>query len=121
MAKSTKAQLLLAHVVSPVMPLPGDGYLPPEAWDILERRLRAATQKELTKLAARARKAGVRARALLLDGAPADAIIAAARRQRADMIVVGTHGRTGLARMFLGSVASRVVAGASCPVLTVNR
>ena len=44
----------------------------------------------------------------------------AAKRQRADMIVMGTHGRTGMARFFLGSVAARVTATAPCPVLTVR-
>jgi nucleotide-binding universal stress UspA family protein len=46
--------------------------------------------------------------------------VVAARRNRADLIVIGTHGRTGLARLMLGSVASRVVATAACPVLTVR-
>ena len=44
----------------------------------------------------------------------------AARTKRADLVVLGTHGRTGLARFFLGSVASRVVASATVPVLTVR-
>jgi len=57
---------------------------------------------------------------LLLKGAAHEAIVKAARAHRADMIVVGTHGRTGVARFFVGSVAARVVAAASCPVLTVR-
>jgi len=47
-------------------------------------------------------------------------IVRAARSKKADVIVLGTHGRTGLARLFLGSVASRVVTAAPCPVLTVR-
>ncbi len=43
-----------------------------------------------------------------------------ARRRRADLIVMGTHGRTGVARLILGSVASRVLALAACSVLTVR-
>jgi nucleotide-binding universal stress UspA family protein len=69
---------------------------------------------------AKARKAGVRARALLLEGVVADRIVRAAKGQRADVIVIGTHGRTGLARFVLGSVADRVVSQAGCPVLTVR-
>ncbi len=57
---------------------------------------------------------------MLLEGVADDQIIRAARRRKADLIVIGTHGRMGLARLFLGSVASRVVAGAKCPVLTVR-
>jgi nucleotide-binding universal stress UspA family protein len=47
-------------------------------------------------------------------------IVRSAKRQRADLIVMGTHGRTGVARFFLGSVAARVAATAPCPVLTVR-
>lgn len=52
-------------------------------------------------------------------GAPADAIIRAAEGE-ADLIVMGTHGRTGLERLFLGSVASEVIRRAPCPVLTMH-
>jgi nucleotide-binding universal stress UspA family protein len=54
------------------------------------------------------------------DGVAHEQIIRTARRQKADMIVMGTHGRTGMARFFLGSVAARVTATAPCPVLTVR-
>jgi nucleotide-binding universal stress UspA family protein len=47
-------------------------------------------------------------------------IVRAAKRQRVGIIVMGTHGRTGVARFFLGSVAARVAATAPCPVLTVR-
>jgi nucleotide-binding universal stress UspA family protein len=46
--------------------------------------------------------------------------VRAARSKRADVLVLGTHGRTGLPRFFLGSVAARVLATAPCPVLTVR-
>jgi len=82
--------------------------------------VRSQAQKQLDKLLAKARAAGVRARGLLLEGVPHDRIVRAAKSRRADLVVIGTHGRTGLARLFLGSVAGRVVAAASCPVLTVR-
>jgi nucleotide-binding universal stress UspA family protein len=47
-------------------------------------------------------------------------IIAAAREEEADLIVMGTHGRTGLAHALIGSVAEKVVRKAPCPVLTVR-
>jgi universal stress protein A len=53
-------------------------------------------------------------------GSPYDVIVRAARSKRVDVLVLGTHGRTGLARFFLGSVATRVLATAHCPVLTVR-
>jgi universal stress protein A len=53
-------------------------------------------------------------------GSPADEIIACAKDKRADLIVIGTHGRGALAHFLLGSVAERVVRHAPCPVLTVR-
>ena len=120
MAKAEHAQLLLVHVLSPVIPLMGDGYISPKIYDDMERSMRAYGEKEIDKLVAKAKAAGVRARALLLEGAAADRIVRAARSYHADLIVIGTHGRTGLARVLLGSVAERVVGTAPCPVLTVR-
>ena len=54
-----------------------------------------------------------------IAGDPAEEILAYARRHPIDLVVVGTHGRSGFSRMLLGSVADRVVRGASCPVLMV--
>ena len=120
MAKAERAELLLTHVMTPVIPLMGEGYISPKAYDDMERSMRAYSQKGIDKLVAKAKAAGVRARALLLEGTAADRIVRAARSYHADVIVIGTHGRTGLARVFLGSVAERVVGTAPCPVLTVR-
>ncbi len=57
----------------------------------------------------------------LLAGDPADAIIHLAETEGADMIVMGTHGRRGLTRLLMGSVAEAVVRAAPCPVLTVKQ
>ena len=64
--------------------------------------------------------AGVRATAILTERMPFDQIVRAAKGKRADLIVIGTHGRKGFSRFFLGSVAERVVQLAPCPVLTVR-
>jgi len=56
----------------------------------------------------------------LREGKPAPEILEAARRHRAQLVVLGTHGRGGLEHLFLGSVAARVVRKARCPVLTVR-
>jgi nucleotide-binding universal stress UspA family protein len=53
-------------------------------------------------------------------GHPADAIVRVAEKRNADLIVMGTHGRTGMQHVLLGSVAEKVVRLASCPVLTVR-
>ena len=66
-----------------------------------------------------AKTAGARASGLLLEGVPHERITGRPRR-KADLLVIGTHGRSGLAKFFLGSVASRLVGGGACPVLTVR-
>jgi len=120
MTKANRARLLVAHVLRPIVPLPGDVYISPKMYDDLASSARSFAQKQLDKLLAQTRKAGVRAKGFLLEGAPHDEIIRFARARRVDLIVMGTHGRRGLAKFFVGSVADRVVAGASCPVLTVR-
>ena len=54
----------------------------------------------------------------LLVGHPADEIVALAEKEKVDLIVMGTHGRTGLTRLLMGSVAELVVRRATCPVIT---
>jgi nucleotide-binding universal stress UspA family protein len=120
MARANRASLIIMHVIVPLVPVVGEGYVPPQTWTDLERQVRAQAERELAKLVAKARKAGVRATSLVLEGTPADRIVRAARARRADLIVMGTHGRGALAKLFLGSVAERVVATAPCPVLTVR-
>lgn len=119
MARADRAQLVIAHVMTPpALALAGEGYVSPRLYDDLEASARAQARKQLDRLVARAKKAGARATGLLLEGVPHERIARAAKRT--DLLVIGTHGRTGLAKFFLGSVAARVVASASCPVLTVR-
>jgi nucleotide-binding universal stress UspA family protein len=120
MAKANRAELMLAHVLAFPTSMLSDGYVSPKIYDDVLRSVSSEGQKQLDKLVVKAKAGGVRARGLLLEGMPADAINRAARSKRADIIVIGTHGRTGLARLFMGSVAERVVGGAPCPVLTVR-
>ena len=119
LARAGRAQLLLVHVISPI-PNVGDGYLSPEVRHDIEASSRAHGQKQLNTLVGKANKAGVRATSMVLVGSPHDEILRAARARRAVMIVMGTHGRTGFAKLFLGSVAGRVVSAARCPVMTVR-
>jgi len=122
MAKANRAELLLLHVLAPLTPIvaAGEGYMPPDTYEKIEASTRAAAQKQLDALVAAARKSRVRATGLLAEGSPAEQIVRVAKSKRADLIVLGTHGRTGLARFLVGSVASRVVSMAPLPVLTVR-
>ena len=120
LAKMNKAELLVVHVLAPTVPMVGDGYVSPQVYEDLALSARNYGKKNLDALVAKAKKAGVRAKSVLLEGVPHEQIARMARRQRADLVVMGTHGRTGLAKLFLGSVAGRVIAIAPCPVMTVR-
>lgn len=120
LARANRATLLLMHAVTLPPPTLGGEYIPPQTWERIDAAARAAAQKQLAALVAKARRAGVRAVGLIMTGSPHEVIVRAARARRADVLVLGTHGRTGLPRLFLGSVASRVLATAPCPVLTVR-
>ncbi len=74
----------------------------------------------LEQWAANARSEGLSVKTLLRGGAPYEGIVETARGEGADLIVMGTHGRAGLNRVFLGSVCDRVIRLSPCPVLAVR-
>ena len=81
--------------------------------------LYASIDKQLSERADRVTAGGLRCTTKIVEGAAVTEITQRGRDIGADLIVVGTHGRTGIAHAMLGSVAERVVRRASCPVLTV--
>jgi len=100
-----------AGVLSPipgVVPMPSP---PPDIIDEIARHLDA--------LATQVQAAGVDRLTTILQGRAADEIVAYANRVAADLIVMGTHGRTGIRRVLLGSVAEQVLRQARCPLLVV--
>jgi nucleotide-binding universal stress UspA family protein len=119
-AKEHRAELLLVHVLATFIPTAGDGFISPQAYEDIVKASRGHAQQQLDALTAVAKKARVRARTVLLEGVAWEELVRLARGRKADLIVMGTHGRTGLARLFLGSVAERVIGNAPCPVLTVR-
>jgi nucleotide-binding universal stress UspA family protein len=120
-ARRLRARLHLLYVVTPPAVVLEDSFLSVRSWRELEAEGLRAARKRLAALQAEARKAGVTSAATIVRSeVPFEAIARAARRLHADLVVVGTHGRTGLARVALGSVAERVVALSPCPVLTVR-
>lgn len=82
--------------------------------------LMAQTRDTLDRAVERAVGDGTAPETLIVEGSPAEALIATAREQRADLIVIGSHGRRGVRRLFLGSVAESVVRGATTPVMVVR-
>jgi nucleotide-binding universal stress UspA family protein len=108
-----KARLVLLHVIPPPLVLYTEAPLAVETWTTSED-----IKEKLERLAARCVPIPVEVR--VLEGDPADMIRRAAEETHSDVIVMGTHGRTALSRLFLGSVAESVLRKAPCPVLTVK-
>jgi nucleotide-binding universal stress UspA family protein len=119
-AKSAGARLTIVNVTGPVMPTVPQQYIDAVTLDQLEKRAQQWGTRQLKKLADNARRTGIKAEIVLRSGDPVGQIIRTARTERSDLIVVGTHGRRGLPKFFLGSVAERVVTMAPCAVVTVR-
>lgn len=126
LAADQRASLTVVHVVDDMAGVSyvGDmSYVPASYVDDLLEELRANGRRILAKAEAGARASGVAARTLLVEtkGATvAEAILAQARKVRADVIVLGTHGRRGLRRVLMGSDAETVLREARVPVLLVR-
>jgi universal stress protein A len=113
LARDSGAKLIIVHVEEPPMAYGGgEMYLGAEQGDREELR------KSLVQVVPADSKVAFEHK--LLVGDPATAIVEAADQENADLIVIGTHGRTGLTRLLMGSVAEAVVRRAKCPVLTVK-
>jgi nucleotide-binding universal stress UspA family protein len=117
-----KAQLRLLHVVEEVYPLDAEGYAFID-YAALRDVARSSGERLLAKAGETARQAGAAVETSLLEAEGervANVIDADARNWPADLIVIGSHGRSGFSRLLFGSVAEGVVRGASVPVLLVR-
>src|SRR6202166_3785494 len=124
LATKFSAEVVVLHVDQPLAPVMMTPKLGP-AMDIgamgrIAEEQRMLAQKELDKIAGNLRTAGLKVKSLLKVGSPFLEILHTAQSEVADLIVLGTHGRTGLAHVLMGSVAERVVQKAPCPVLTIR-
>lgn len=118
LASATGSELLLLHVRDSYPYIAPEGLLfIPAGFD---QELRMALQKALDDKVDKVRARGLRARGLLVTGAAHQDIDAAAQREHVDLIVMGTHGRSGFRRLMIGSVADRVARSAKVPVLVVR-
>jgi len=113
LARDYGARLIVLHVFEPPPLVYGEVMLPPPLED-----LRSAAQQQLDQLSVP--DVNVRVQRRLEQGDSVLEILHVAREAVADLIVMGTHGRTGLKRLLMGSVAERVTRQAPCPVLTVR-
>ncbi len=124
LALKFSADIVLLHVDQPLAPVMMTPELGP-AMDVgamgrIAEEQRMLAQKELDKLAGNLRNAGLKVKVQLKVGSPFLEILHTSQTENADLIVLGTHGRTGLAHVLMGSVAERVVQKAPCPVLTIR-
>lgn len=114
LARDTGATLLIAHVVEPA-PHSADFGLGGEGAEAVDE---AVSQKQLEKVMPTDPQ--VRYEHRLLHGSAVPEIVQCAADEDVDLVVIGSHGRRGLLRMVMGSVAEGVVRKADCPVLTVK-
>jgi nucleotide-binding universal stress UspA family protein len=106
------ARLIVLHVAAPTV-FYGEGLVIPEAETLFQEAKEKLNRLEVPD-------ANIRAERRFQEGDPVTEILRVAQELHADLIVMGTHGRTGLRRLLMGSVAEQVVRKAACPVLTVT-
>jgi universal stress protein A len=119
LGKQFKAELLILFVVEPVI-YAGLADLDGTSANLqaLLRSQQSAGRQELARLTEQLKKRHTRFRTRIQIGQPWAIIVNEAKKSRADLIIMATHGRTGLSHLFMGSVAEKVVRSAACPVLT---
>ena len=114
------AELILVHVLSPIPLLPAAPEAPlTEGIASVLDDMEEIAEKSLMMISKEKISDGVTLRSVLSKGNPPDEIVKIADDEKADLIIIGTHGFTGWRHLILGSVAEKVVRLSSCPVLTI--
>ncbi|HVF56077.1 MAG TPA: universal stress protein [Pyrinomonadaceae bacterium] len=122
LARLTGARIICLHVVEPVVPAVG---WTPVAEPLLPsaevgEQLEDSATRELPKIAGSAEFAGLDVEDVIAHGEAASEIVRVAKERGVELIVISSHGRTGLGRILFGSTAESVVRHAHCPVLVVK-
>ena len=118
LGRGTDTRILLVHAYAMPLVGPYDGAIVPNG-DVIAS-IEMAARRGLTDLATRYADCGVPIKTVLKNGDARDFILSMAKEEDAALIVMGTHGRNGIARALLGSVAERIVRTSATPVLTVH-
>jgi nucleotide-binding universal stress UspA family protein len=119
MAQTFRAKLLLLHVIEmPAYPI--DGFVPPSVGTTLLEDLERQAQLDLAQVLPGPQDDKVEVTRQVVVGIPYRKLAEVAAAEKTDLIVMATHGRTGLSHLVMGSVAERVVRTAPCPVLTIR-
>jgi nucleotide-binding universal stress UspA family protein len=119
-ARDFRAKLVLMHVVNEQIFSEGLNLPRVTAPEALEQELSAEAERRLKALIPADERAGLDRETVILRGLPFLEIVRYAKDNDIDLIVIGTHGRSGLEHVIFGSTAERVVRKAPCPVLTVQ-
>ncbi len=120
-AKKYDAKIFILHVIQqPSYPLGMYTEISFDAMDKFNRNVSEVTEKEMKNLCEKELGWFKNFESIIVSGTPFLEIIRSAREKEADLIVVGTHGRTGLDHALFGSTAEKVVRKAPCPVLSVR-
>ena len=113
------AKLLLLHVVEPP-PYPVEGIVPSPVGVSLLHDLERQASHELAQMLSETQGSKVDVARRVVVGIPSRKIVEVAEEEKSDLIVMTTHGRTGLSHLVMGSVAEKIVRTAPCPVLTIR-
>lgn len=120
-ARATNATIICVYVVEPIVPAVGyTGLAEPLPIADINEQLEDSAERELPKLAECEECAGLNVEEIIVHGDAAAEIVRLADERKVDLIVISSHGRTGLGRMLFGSTAEAVVRHAKCPVLVVK-
>jgi len=120
-ARATGARIICVHVVETVVPAVGyAGLAEPMPIADISEQLEDSAERELPRLTDCEELNGLEVEEVIVHGDAAAEIVRVAEEHEADLIVISSHGRTGLGRMIFGSTAEAVVRHASCPVLVVK-
>jgi nucleotide-binding universal stress UspA family protein len=121
LARSNGASIICVHVIEPVVPTVGyAGMAEPLPISDISDQLEDSAGRELPKIAGCEECSGLRVEEVIAHGDASSEIVRVAKERGVDLIVIASHGRTGLGRIFFGSTAEAVVRHAPCPVLVVK-
>lgn len=119
-ARMHKAKLYVLHVIEHIFDISGF-YIPHLPVNELYKGMEEAAEREIEKFISRKIKEGIEVENMIVSGTPFLEIIRTAREKNVDLIVIATHGRTGLEHVLFGSVAEKVVRKAPCSVYVVKQ
>ena len=121
LARTFGARIVCVHVIESIVPTVGyTGMTEPLPIAEISEQLEDSAERELPKIAECEECAGLDVEELIVHGEAASEIVRVAKEHKVDLIVISSHGRTGLGRILFGSTAEAVVRHASCPVLVVK-